>query len=132
MKVIRPNIALISDQSNAWPPALIDLAPGDVLLAIDIRRYENNVLQLVEIAADQGAEVVLITDQWVSPAASHARYRLSAHVEAPSAWDSTVAIQVLIETLLASIQTLTWDDTQSRMQRLEDLYARSRFFRRGK
>ena len=132
MKVIRPNVALISDQSNAWPPALIDLAPGDVLLAIDIRRYENNVLQLVEIAADQGAEVVLITDQWVSPAATHARYRLSAHVEAPSAWDSTVAIQVLIETLLASIQTLTWEDTQSRMQRLEELYARSRFFRRGK
>ena len=132
MKVIRPGVSLISDQSNAWPPALIDMAPGDVLLAIDIRRYENNVLQLVEIAADQGAEVVLITDQWVSPAAAHARYRLSAHIEAPSAWDSTVAIQVLVETLLAAIQTLTWEDTQSRMQRLEDLYARSRFFRRGK
>ncbi len=132
MKVIRPNVTLISDQSNAWPPALIDLTPGDVLLAIDIRRYENNVLQLVEIAADQGAEVVLITDQWVSPAAAHARYRLSAHIEAPSAWDSTVAIQVLIETLLAAIQTLTWDDTQTRMRRLEELYARSRFFRRGK
>lgn len=132
MRVIRPGVSLISDQSNAWPPALIDMAPGDVLLAIDIRRYENNVLQLVEIAADQGAEVVLITDQWVSPAAAHARYRLSAHIEAPSAWDSAVAIQVLVETLLAAIQTLTWDDTQSRMQRLEDLYARSRFFRRGK
>ena len=132
MKVIRKDVALISDTSAAWLPALIDMAAGDILLAIDIRRYENNVLQLVEIAADQGAEVVLITDQWVSPAATHARYRLSAHIEAPSAWDSTVAIQVLIETLLASVQTLTWDDTLSRMQRLENLYARSRFFRRGK
>ena len=132
MKVIRKDVALISDTSTAWLPALIDMAAGDILLAIDIRRYENNVLQLVEIAADQGAEVVLITDQWVSPAATHARYRLSAHIEAPSAWDSTVAIQVLIETLLASVQTLTWDDTLSRMQRLENLYARSRFFRRGK
>ncbi len=132
MKVIRKDVALISDTSTAWLPVLIDMAAGDILLAIDIRRYENNVLQLVEIAADQGAEVVLITDQWVSPAATHARYRLSAHIEAPSAWDSTVAIQVLIETLLASVQTLTWDDTLSRMQRLENLYARSRFFRRGK
>jgi len=132
MKVIRRDVSLISDMSNAWPPALIDMGPGDVLLAFDIRRYENNVLSLVEIAADQGAEVVLITDQWVSPAAERARYRLSAHVEAPSAWDSTVAIQVLVETLLAAVQTLTWDETQARMKRLENLYARARFFRRSR
>lgn len=132
MKVIRQNVTLISDMSNAWPPALIDMAPGDVLLAFDIRRYENNVLSLVEMAADQGAEVVLITDQWVSPAAERARYRLSAHIEVPSAWDSTVAIQVLIETLMAAIQSLTWEETQARMKRLEELYARARFFRRGK
>ncbi|MGB5869298.1 MAG: MurR/RpiR family transcriptional regulator [Albidovulum sp.] len=132
MKVIRQNVERVSDASSAWPPALIDLAPGDVFLAFDIRRYENNLLQVVEIAADQGAEVVLITDQWVSPAAAHARHRLSAHIEAPSAWDSTVAIQVLVETLLAAVETLTWDETQARMKRLEELYARARFFRRGK
>ncbi|MCB2134751.1 MAG: MurR/RpiR family transcriptional regulator [Rhodobacteraceae bacterium] len=132
MKVIRQGVTLISDMSNAWPPALIDMSPGDILLAFDIRRYENNVLQLVDIATDQGAEVVLITDQWVSPAAASARYRLSAHIEVPSAWDSTVAIQVLVETLLAAVQTLTWEETQARMKRLEELYARSRFFRRGK
>ncbi|MGB5835842.1 MAG: MurR/RpiR family transcriptional regulator [Albidovulum sp.] len=132
MKVIRRDVTLISDMSNAWPPALIDMGPGDILLAFDIRRYENNVLALVEMAADQGAEVVLITDQWVSPAAERARYRLSAHIEVPSAWDSTVAIQVLIETLMAAVQSLTWDETQARMKRLEELYSMARFFRRSK
>ncbi|MCV2873726.1 MurR/RpiR family transcriptional regulator [Defluviimonas sp. WL0050] len=132
MKVIRPNVTLISDMSNAWPPALIDMGKGDVVLAFDIRRYENNVLSLVEMAADQRAEVVLITDQWVSPAAERARYRLSAHIEVPSAWDSTVAIQVLVETLMAAVQSLTWEDTQARMKRLEELYSRARFFRRSK
>lgn len=132
MKVIRRDVTLIADTANGWPTALIDLVAGDVLLAFDIRRYENNVLQLVELAADLGAEVVVITDQWVSPAAGRARYRLSAHVEAPSAWDSTVALQVLVETLLAAVQTLTWDETQARMKRLEEIYARSRFFRRSK
>lgn len=132
MKVIRPGVTLVSDMSNAWPPALIDMGPGDVLVAFDIRRYENAVLQLVELAAEQGAEVVLFTDPWISPAAGHARFRFSAHVEVPSAWDSTVALQVLVETLLARVQSLTWDETQARMKRLEELYARSRFFRRGK
>lgn len=132
MKVIRPGVSLISEMSNAWPPALIEMRPGDVLLAFDIRRYENNVLQLVEMAAEQGAEVVLVTDPWVSPAAAHARYRFSAQIEVPSAWDSTVAIQVLVETLLAAVQSLTWQETAARMKRLEELYARARFFRRMK
>jgi len=116
MKVIRSDVALISEMSNAWPPALIEMVPGDVLLAFDIRRYENNVLQLVEMAAEQGAEVVLITDPWVSPAAAHARFRFSAQIEVPSAWDSTVAIQVLVETLMAAVQSLTWQQTEARTE----------------
>lgn len=132
MKVIRPGVSLISEMSNAWPPAMIEMRPGDVLLVFDIRRYENNVLQLVEMASEQGAEVILITDPWVSPAAAHARYRFSAQIEVPSAWDSTVAIQVLIETLMAAVQSLTWEETALRMKRLEDLYARARFFRRAR
>lgn len=132
MNVIRSGVTLLSDRGSAWPPALIEMTKGDVLLVLDIRRYESGVLQLAEMAADQGALVVLITDQWVSPASAFASHRLSAHVEAPSAWDSTVAIQLLLETLLAAVENLTWSETQSRMQRLEELYARSRFFRRGK
>ena len=132
MNVIRAHVSVVGDRGSAWPPALLDLQKGDVLLVLDIRRYENTVLHLAEIAADRGAVVVLVTDQWVSPAATFARHRLSAHVEAPSAWDSTVAIQLLLETLLATVENLTWADTQPRMRRLEDLYARARFFRRGK
>jgi DNA-binding MurR/RpiR family transcriptional regulator len=129
MKVIRPEVELLMPVSNAWPPALLEMRRGDVLLAFDIRRYENNVLQLVEMAAEQGAEVVLITDPWVSPAAAHARVRFSVQVEVPSAWDSTVAIQLLVETLMAAVQDLTWQTTAERMARLEALYERARFFR---
>ncbi|WP_444668144.1 MurR/RpiR family transcriptional regulator [Cereibacter changlensis] len=130
MKVVRPDVTLMSDMSNTWPPALLDMKAGDVLLVFDIRRYENTVLQVVEMAVEQGAEVVLITDRWVSPAASHARHTLSCHIEAPSAWDSTVSILVLVETLLAAVQDLSWGQTEARMKRLEELYDRSRFFRR--
>ena len=130
MKVVRPDVTLLSDQSSAWPPALLDMVAGDIVLVFDIRRYENSVLQVVEMAVAQGAEVIVITDRWISPAASHARHTLSCHIEAPSAWDSTVSILVLVETLLAAVQDLTWDKTEGRMKRLEDLYAQSRVFRR--
>jgi DNA-binding MurR/RpiR family transcriptional regulator len=130
MKVIRPEVLLMSDMSNAWPPALLDMKPGDVLLVFDIRRYENAVLQVAEVAREQGAEIVLITDRWVSPAAAHARHVLPCHIEAPSAWDSNATLLVLVETLLAAVQGLTWEVTEARMKRLEELYTRTRLFRR--
>ncbi len=130
MKVIRPEVTLLSDSSSTWPPALIDMVPGDVLLVFDIRRYENAVLQVAELAREQGAEIILITDRWVSPASSYARYTLCCHVEAPSAWDSNVSLLVLVETLLSAVQSLSWQQTSERLKRLEALYARTRFFRR--
>ncbi|MGL6211642.1 MAG: MurR/RpiR family transcriptional regulator [Paracoccaceae bacterium] len=130
MQVVRPEVTLLSDSSATWPPALLDMSPSDVLLVFDIRRYENSVLQVAEMARERGADIVLITDRWVSPAAVHARHTLCCHVEAPSAWDSTVTLLVLVETLLAAVQAQTWPATEGRMQRLEELYARSRLFRR--
>lgn len=130
MKVIRPEVLLMSDMSNAWPPALLDMQPGDVLLVFDIRRYENAVVQVAEVAREQGAEIVLITDRWVSPAVAHASHVLPCHIEAPSAWDSNVTLMVIVEALLTAVQGLTWEVTETRMKRLEDLYTRTRLFRR--
>jgi DNA-binding MurR/RpiR family transcriptional regulator len=130
IKVVRPDVTLLTDQSATWPPALIDMKQGDILLVFDIRRYENNVLQMVELAREQGAEVVLITDRWMSPAAGQARVALAAHVDAPSAWDSNAVLIVLAEALLSAVQDLNWAKTEARLQRMEELYARTRFFRR--
>jgi DNA-binding MurR/RpiR family transcriptional regulator len=130
MKVIRPDVLLLSDMSNAWPPALLDMKAGDVLLMFDIRRYENAVLQAAELAKEQGAEIILITDRWVSPAAALAAHVLPCHIEAPSAWDSNVTLMVMVEALLASVQGQTWAASEPRMRKLEDMYTRTRFFRR--
>jgi DNA-binding MurR/RpiR family transcriptional regulator len=74
--------------------------------------------------------VVLVTDRWRSPAAQWARHVLACQIEVPTAWDSTVSILFLIETLLASVQSRTWGETETRLKRLEETYARTRFFRR--
>lgn len=127
---LRPGVTLMSTLPNTWPTVLADLGPGDVLLAFDIRRYEGSVGQVVELAREGGAEVVLVTDRWVSPAAVHAGHVLTCHVEAPSAWDSIAAPVLLAEALLAAVQTRTWPEAAGRLRRLEALYARTRLFRR--
>lgn len=132
LRVVRRGVTLVQGSSDDWPPVLLDLAPRDVLLVFDIRRYENTILQLVEMAARQDAVVAVLTDPWVSPAAAHARFRFSAQVEVPSVWDSTVALQVLVETLLAAVQDRTWPETERRMKRLEEVFDRARLFRRAR
>jgi DNA-binding MurR/RpiR family transcriptional regulator len=132
LSLVRPGVALIADAATGWPSALLELRPGDVLAVFDIRRYEPAVLTLAELVAGEGAEVVLFTDQWVSPVSVCARHRFPAHVEAPSAWDSTSVLMVLVETLLAAVQAQTRDETRARMARLEGLYAKSRHFRLGR
>ncbi len=129
--IVRPGVSSLPSNSNTWPSVLLEMRPGDVLVVFDIRRYEAATLQLAEMAAEQGAEVVLLTDPWLSPIAQHARFRFAAQIQVPSAWDSTTALMVLVETLLAAVQQINWDQTQERMTRLEGLYERASLFRRG-
>jgi DNA-binding MurR/RpiR family transcriptional regulator len=131
MKVARPGVSLISGPAEPWPAAMLDLAPEDVVVLFDIRRYEAAVVQAAEQAAEQGAAVVVVTDRWRSPAAARARHVLACQIEVPAAWDSTVSILMLIETLVASVQSRNWGDTENRLKRLEEIYARTRFFRGG-
>lgn len=132
LKVMRGDVTLLSDMSNTWPPALLDMGQGDVLVVFDIRRYEPSVVRMTELAREQGAEVVLITDRWVSPAAVHASHLMPCHIEVPSAWDSSASLLILVEALLAAVQSRNWDETRARLTRMEDLYARTEFFKRGR
>lgn len=130
MQVVRRGVQHIRSTSNAWPHGLLDLAPDDVLVIYDIRRYENNTLRLAEMAKGQGARIVLLTDQWQSPVRAHADYCFSCRIEAPSAWDSTITLMLLSETLIAAVQEAGWEDTRERMRRLEATFDATRIFRK--
>ena len=130
MQVIRPNVTHIQSISNAWPHYLLDMNRGDVVVVFDIRRYENSTLKLAEMAREKGTKLLLFTDQWRSPVARYADHSLSSRIAVPSAWDSLVAPMLLLETLIAEVQEMSWDKTRQRMEELEDMFDRTRFFRK--
>lgn len=130
MQVIRARVRHIRSTSNAWPHDLLDISEGDVVLIYDIRRYENSTLRLAEIAKERGAKIALITDQWQSPISQYADVSLKCRIEAPSAWDSTVSMMLLSETLIAAVQEARWDQTESRMHALEDMFDQTKIFRK--
>ncbi len=128
MQVVRPDVTLIQSISNAWPHYLLNVHEGDVLVVFDVRRYENATLKLAEMARERGARIVLFTDQWRSPVGAMADHVFSARIAVPSAWDSQVVPMLLLETVLAAVQERTWQQTRDRMERLEDMFDRTRFF----
>ncbi len=130
MQVIRSGVTRLPAHSNAWPHLVLDMKAGDVLVIYDIRRYENSALKLAKIAAGRGVRIILLTDQWQSPVARHAVITLNCRIEAPSAWDSTVAMMLLSEVLVAAVEETDWDKTRARMAELEGLFDATKIFRK--
>lgn len=130
MQLIRPKITHIQSTSNAWPHYLLDVKEGDVFVIFDMRRYENNTLKLAEMAHAKGARLILFTDQWRSPVHRLAKISFSSRIVVPSAWDSAATTLLLVETLISSVQNLTWGDTKDRMEALEDMFDQTKLFRK--
>ena len=130
LQVIRDQVTHVASNSNAWPHYLLEVNADDVIVIFDIRRYENSTLRLAEMAAERNAKIVLFTDQWTSPVAQIADITLRNRISVPSAWDSNVTSMLVVEILIAQVQERDWETTRTRMEALEDMFDRTRFFRK--
>lgn len=130
MQVIRAGVRQIAPNSNTWPHYVLDMKEGDVLVVFDVRRYEQELSRLAEMARSKGTIVVLFTDQWGSPIVKQATHSFHARIEAPSAWDSSVVTLFVVEAVIAAVQDAGWDTTRERVKALEDLFDQTRMFRK--
>jgi DNA-binding MurR/RpiR family transcriptional regulator len=130
MQVIRDDLTLVASNSNTWPHYVLNMKPGDVLVMFDIRRYERDIQRLAEMAKERDVTLVLFTDQWGSPTAKLATHSFRSRIEAPSAWDSVVVIQFIVEAIIEAVQSKSWEQTEGRMKALEDLFDQTRMFRK--
>lgn len=130
MQVIRPNLTHVQSTSNTWPHYLLNAQDGDVFVVFDVRRYENNTLKLAEMARVRGVKIVLFTDQWRSPVHRLADISLSSRIIVPSAWDSATATMLLVESMISAVQVLNWEKTKDRMEELENIFDKTKLFRK--
>lgn len=129
MQIIRPNVTMLGNSANVWPQYLLDMDDASVLVIFDIRRYEAHLEKLAQVASQRGAKVVLFTDQWGSPIGKTADFTFHALVEAPSSWDSTIALQLISESLIAEVQGARWEESKERIEELERYFSSTRIFR---
>ncbi|MEX0623899.1 MAG: MurR/RpiR family transcriptional regulator [Saccharospirillum sp.] len=125
LRALRAKVSHVTGLPVSWSEYLLDMDKTCVLLVFDIRRYQQEVVVFAEEAQRRGAQVVLVTDQWLSPISRFAQHVLVAHVEAPSNWDSLTAINVMMETFIAALSNRSWGQLEDRIGDLE--YIRSLF-----
>lgn len=121
LEMIRTGTSLMPPQPALWPQYLLNLDRHSILVMLDIRRYDQQLLELAKLAAGRGAKIILLTDQWMSPVASLALHAIPLRIEVPSSWDSNIAPLLLIEALIAAIANHHWPETQRRIKELEAL-----------
>ena len=119
LQIIRPNVTLLSARANSWQTSILDMDKNSVLIIFDIRRYEKESEKLANLAASQGARIILFSDQWGSPIEKSAYKCFRIMVQAPSNWDSTIAINFLIESMIVQIQKHTKKRSSERIRKME-------------
>ncbi len=130
LQVTRTNVTQIASNSSAWPHYLLEVSKGDVIVVYDVRRYENSMLRLAQMASERKAKVILFTDQWTSPIAKYASVIFRNRISVPSSWDSNITTMLITEALLAKLQEHDWKNTKKRMEDLEVMFDRTKFFRK--
>jgi len=121
LRQIRREVYHIPSDPELWPEYLLRLRPKDIVLIIDFRRYQPSLSKLAELARARRAQMIVITDQWISPAAKGASELVSVSIDSGTLWDSYVPAFALIEALLIPLAERDWEATKSRIAEWDKL-----------
>ncbi|MBN9551345.1 MAG: MurR/RpiR family transcriptional regulator [Alphaproteobacteria bacterium] len=121
LALIQPEVYHLAGQESIWRDRLIDMGKRDVLVIFDIRRYQESLVRFAEKAHQRGVQIILFTDQWLSPIARFARHVIAGRTAVPSAWDSSAALFVVAETLIAAVTRQLEAAGAKRIRDLESL-----------
>jgi DNA-binding MurR/RpiR family transcriptional regulator len=116
---LRDGVTLLTGSEVAASRHVATLEVGDVLVAIDMRRYERWVLNVLRRGAAQGASVVAITDSPLSPLASLAGETFLVAAQGVGPFDSLVGALALVNALVAGVAARLRQSATSRLDAIE-------------
>lgn len=124
LALLRPGVGRISGSAVRVAADLAHLEPGDVVLAIDLRRYERWVVAAAASAAAAGVEVIALTDSRLSPLAAPARVTFLVTAEGAGPFDSHVGTLALVNALVSGVAAKRRRPATRRLDRVEAAWAR--------
>jgi len=103
---------------------IADMRPRDVLIVMDVRRYQRGAVELARLASAKGCKIVLITDEWISPVSVFAGTIFALMIRTDSIWDSLALPLLFGETLVNAVGLAIWPQAQRRLNEMEGYWSR--------
>jgi DNA-binding MurR/RpiR family transcriptional regulator len=122
LSMLRPGVVLVAGSEVRVARLLADAGPADVVVAIDLARYDRAVLDAAGRATAAGAELLALTDSALSPLASVAAMSFTAAVSGAGPFDSHVGLLALANALLAGVAARRRRSATDRLDRVESAW----------
>lgn len=106
------------------PEELHRLNEKDVVVGISFARYSMSTVNMMSYAKELNATTIAITDNLRSPLIPHADVVLTASSQLPTFFDSYVAPLSLINTLITFVGQKRMEESEERLEKLEDIWDR--------
>lgn len=94
-----PQVTLLTTDAGFEGDQLIDVGPGDIFIAVDVRRYVRRGLAAADWAASQGATLVVLSDSSAAPLYALTTLRLCAATNGAGAFDSYIGLMLAADIL---------------------------------
>lgn len=116
---LRPGVTLLAGSELAIGRSIADLSASDVIVAIDIHRYERSLVSAVGWAAARGAYVLAITDGPLSPLAGPARETFFFSARGVGPFDSMVGGVALANVIVGALAARIQESATPRLDAIE-------------
>ena len=122
LSMLRPGVVLVGGSEVRVARLLADVEPSDVVVVLDLARYDRAVLDAAGRAAGRGAALVALTDSALSPLASAAAVSFTASVTGAGPFDSHVGLLALANALLAGVAARLRRSATDRLDQVESAW----------
>lgn len=119
LEALRPGVALLDGNEVRVGRELGLLGEGDVLIALDLRRYDRWVVDGVTRAKAAGAKVVAFSDSLLSPLTAAADHTLVVTAAGAGPFDSHVGTLALFNLVVAGVAERLRSVATERLERAE-------------
>ena len=123
---LRDGVSAVTGNDVAVRRQLALSAPPSTLFVIDLRRYEQWLLDAVAFAGKLGYSIIACTDGPLSPLAMSAEHTFRLAARSASPFDSQVGTLALLELVVAAVAERLRDSATARLEQVESAWASGR------
>jgi DNA-binding MurR/RpiR family transcriptional regulator len=123
LKLARPGVYYITPGAKPYT-YLLEMRKKDIVILIQMPRYETDITNFGLEAVNRGADLILFTNDSMSPLAAKATHVFVSPVQVPSPLDSYLGSMLQVELLSLATMNKLGNRYRDRMDALENLVPR--------